>query len=133
MQGRKIVAVCNLKPVTMRGIKSAAMVLAASPRVAEGEDSHGGPVELVNPPAGAEAGERVYFEGWEGEPEPVLNPKKKVWESVQPGFTTTAELEVGFDPAEIPQLKEAGKSGVAKLKTKQGLCTVKTLQGATVR
>ena len=133
MQGRKIVAVCNLKPVTMRGIKSAAMVLAASPRVAEGEDSHKGPVELVNPPADAEAGERVYFEGWEGEPEPVLNPKKKIWESVQPGFTTTADLEVGFDAADVPQLKEAGKSGVAKLKTKQGLCTVKTLQGATVR
>ncbi|KAL1972843.1 hypothetical protein VTN31DRAFT_6385 [Thermomyces dupontii] len=36
MQGRKVVVVCNLKPVTMRGIKSAAMVLAASPRVAEG-------------------------------------------------------------------------------------------------
>ncbi|KMU84337.1 ARC1 protein [Coccidioides immitis H538.4] len=25
MQGRKVVTVCNLKPVTMRGIKSAAM------------------------------------------------------------------------------------------------------------
>merc|ERR1712230_56145 len=32
MQGRKIVAVCNLKPVKMRGIQSSAMVLAASPR-----------------------------------------------------------------------------------------------------
>ena len=63
MQNRKIVAVCNLKPVTMRGVKSCAMVLAASPRVAEGEDSHKGPVELVNPPEGAKAGDRIYFEG----------------------------------------------------------------------
>jgi len=133
MQGRKIVAVCNLKPVTMRGIKSAAMVLAASPRVAEGEDSHGGPVELVNPPEGAEAGERIYFEGWEGDPEPVLNPKKKMWETFQPGFTTTDDLEVGFEVSAVPQLVEQGKSGLGKLRTKQGICMVKSLKGATVR
>jgi aminoacyl tRNA synthase complex-interacting multifunctional protein 1 len=134
MQGRKIIAVCNLKPVTMRGIKSAAMVLAASPRLSEGQvDDHKGPVELVNPPEGAEAGERVFFEGWEGEPEAVLNPKKKIWEMCQPGFTTTDDLEVGFEVGAVPQLAESGKSGVGKLKTKQGLCSVKTLKGATVR
>ncbi|KAF2265704.1 nucleic acid-binding protein [Lojkania enalia] len=136
MQNRKIVAVCNLKPVTMRGIKSAAMVLAASPRVVEGEDSHKGPVELVNPPTDAKAGDRVYFEGWEGEPEAVLNPKKKIWESIQPGFTTTDSLEVGFDVEAVPQLSGEGadkKTGVGKLKTAAGLCTVTTLKGATVR
>jgi aminoacyl tRNA synthase complex-interacting multifunctional protein 1 len=133
MQGRKIVAVCNLKPVTMRGIKSAAMVLAASPRLAPGEvDNHAGPVELVNPPEGAEAGERVFFEGWEGEPEPVLNPKKKVWDDCQVGFTTTDEKVVAFDPSVVEKLKDSGKS-VAQLKTKEGVCTVKSLTGATVR
>lgn len=134
MQGRKIVAVCNLKPVTMRGIKSAAMVLAASPKLAEGEeDKHAGPVELVNVPAEAKAGDRVYFEGWQGEPEAVLNPKKKIWESCQPGFTTTGDLEVAFDVAAVPQLVEGGKSGVGKLMTTGGVCTVKTLKDATVR
>jgi len=137
MQGRKIVAVCNLKPVTMRGIKSAAMVLAASPRATPGEDDHHkGPVELVNPPADSKAGDRVYFEGWEGEPEAVLNPKKKIWETIQPGFTTTDDLEVGFEVADVPQLSgegESKKSGVGKLKTAAGVCTVKTLKGATVR
>ena len=133
MQNRKIVAVCNLKPVTMRGIKSAAMVLAASPRLAPGEtDNHAGSVELVNPPEGAEAGERVYFEGFEGEPEPQLNPKKKVWDDCQVGFTTTADRVVGFDPSAVEKLKDSGK-GVALLKTKEGVCTVKTLSGATVR
>jgi aminoacyl tRNA synthase complex-interacting multifunctional protein 1 len=133
MQGRKIVAVCNLKPVTMRGIKSAAMVLAASPRLAPGEvDNHAGPVELVNPPEGAEPGERVFFEGWEGEPEPVLNPKKKVWDDCQVGFTTTDEKVVAFDPSAVEKLKDSGKS-VAQLKTKEGVCTVKSLTGATVR
>lgn len=137
MQGRKIVAVCNLKPVTMRGVKSAAMVLAASPRVAEGEDSHAGPVELVTPPEDAKAGERVCFEGWKGEPEGVLNPKKKIWETIQPGFTTTEALEVRFDSGSVPQLQAEGegkKGGVGKLVTAGGgFCTVKSLRGAVVR
>ncbi|KAM7183404.1 putative Methionyl-tRNA synthetase [Rhypophila sp. PSN 637] len=133
MQGRKVVVVCNLKPVKMRGIKSSAMVLAASPKIKEGEaDDHKGPVELVNPPADAKAGERVYFEGWQGEPEKVLNPKKKVWETFQPGFTTTDALEVAFDAGVVKELE--GKSGVGKLVTESGgVCTVKSLTGAQVR
>lgn len=135
MQGRKIVAVCNLKPVTMRGIKSCAMVLAASPRLAEGEeDNHKGPVELVNIPEGAQAGDRVYFEGHNDcEPEPVLNPKKKIWETFQPGFTTTDKLEVAFDVSAVPQMVEKGATGVGKLMTKAGVCTVSSLTNATVR
>ncbi|UKZ82551.1 hypothetical protein TrVFT333_010340 [Trichoderma virens FT-333] len=132
MQGRKVVVVCNLKPVKMRGIKSSAMVLAASPKVKEGEvDDHKGPVELVTPPEGAKAGERVFFEGWKGEPEGVLNPKKKIWETFQPGFTTTDNLEAAFDASAVEVL---GKTGVGKLVTESGgVCTVKSLQGATVR
>ncbi|RYP81735.1 hypothetical protein DL769_001885 [Monosporascus sp. CRB-8-3] len=132
MQGRKVVVVANLKPVKMRGIKSCAMVLAASPRLAEGEaDDHKGPVELVAPPADAQPGERVCFEGWWGEPEGVLNPKKKIWETFQPGFTTTDNLEVAFDGRVV---KEAGKEEVGKLVTASGgVCTVKSLKGATVR
>ncbi|KAL7910294.1 nucleic acid-binding protein [Trichoderma velutinum] len=132
MQGRKVVVVCNLKPVKMRGIKSSAMVLAASPKVKEGEvDDHKGPVELVTPPEGAKAGERVFFEGWKGEPEGVLNPKKKIWETFQPGFTTTDNLEAAFDASAVEVL---GKAGVGKLVTESGgVCTVKSLKGATVR
>lgn len=137
MQNRKIVAVCNLKPVKMRGIVSAAMVLAASPRLAEGEeDNHKGPVELVEIPEGAEAGERICFAGWEGEPEGVLNPKKKMWETLQPGFTTDAEGGVGFDRGAVEALKgdERGREGVGLLKTKGGgVCKVKSLKGAVVR
>ncbi|KAL1900034.1 G4 quadruplex nucleic acid binding protein [Ceratocystis pirilliformis] len=132
MQGRKVVVVCNLKPVKMRGIKSCAMVLAASPKLKEGEtDDHKGPVELVTPPADAKAGERVYFEGWKGEPEGVLNPKKKIWEMFQPGFTTTSDLEVAFDAAVV---KELGKEGLGKLVTESGsVCKVDSLVGALVR
>ena len=142
LQDRLIVAVCNLKPVTMRGVKSAAMVLAASPRLRpEEEDTHKGPVELVNPPKDAKAGERVYFEGWEGESEGQLNPKKKVWETLQPGFTTTGRLEVGFDASVVEGLKkvdaaetsEQQGTAVAKLRTKGGVCSVTTLKEAVVR
>ncbi|KAH7263073.1 hypothetical protein BKA59DRAFT_465020 [Fusarium tricinctum] len=132
MQGRKVVVVCNLKPVKMRGIKSCAMVLAASPKIKEGEvDDHKGPVELVTPPEGAKAGDRVWFEGWEGSPEGVLNPKKKIWETFQPGFTTTNGLEVAFDAGVVEQL---GKTGTGRLVTESGgVCTVPSLKDAVVR
>jgi len=132
MQGRKVVVVCNLKPVKMRGIKSCAMVLAASPKLKEGEtDDHKGPVELVNPPADAKAGDRVFFEGWKGEPEGVLNPKKKIWETFQPGFTTTDNLEVAFNASVVEAL---GKKETGKLVTESGaVCTVPTLKDAQVR
>lgn len=142
LQDRLIVAVCNLKPVTMRGVKSAAMVLAASPRLEPGEeDTHKGPVELVNPPNNAKAGERVYFEGWEGEPDGQLNPKKKVWETLQPGFTTNKGLEVEFDASVVEGLKkgdaaetsEQQGTTVARLRTKGGICSVTTLKKAVVR
>ena len=134
MQGRRVITVCNLKPVTMRGIKSSAMVLAASPRLKEGEvDDHSGPVELVDPPEDAVAGERVLFDGWEGEPEGQLNPKKKVFETLQPGFTTSPDGVVSFDSATVEATKEQNKS-LGALRTKQGgACKVKSLIGAVVR
>ncbi|KAJ5246462.1 hypothetical protein N7468_001445 [Penicillium chermesinum] len=106
-----------------------------SPRP-RGGDAHAGPVELVNPPADAPAGERITFQGWsEGEPEKVLNPKKKIWETFQPGFTTTDDLEVAFDSSAVPVAKEQeGKPALGKLVTASGvICTVKTLKNAAVR
>jgi len=136
MQNRKIVVVANLKPVNMRSIKSAAMVLAASPKQEEGADPHAPDrvVELVNPPDGSEAGDKVYFEGWEyGEskgPEKQLNPKKKQWEAIQPGFFTGDDLTVGFDAGATEV--EGDRKGTLIVDGK-GKCTVKTLKGAVVR
>ncbi|KIW21391.1 hypothetical protein PV08_01971 [Exophiala spinifera] len=136
MQNRKVVVVANLKPVNMRSIKSAAMVLAASPAAEEGADPHAADrvVELVNPPEGAEAGDPVFFEGWpygEGRgPEKQLNPKKKQWEAIQPGFFTSEDLVVGFDAAKT-EIGGAEK-GLLIVEGK-GKCTVKTLKGAVVR
>jgi tRNA-binding EMAP/Myf-like protein len=50
---------CNLKPVTMRGVKSFAMLLCAT---AAGGKEDGG-VQFVLPPEGSQPGERIYFEG----------------------------------------------------------------------
>ncbi|KAL2070757.1 hypothetical protein VTL71DRAFT_13783 [Oculimacula yallundae] len=138
MQGRKVVVVANLKPVKMRGIKSCAMVLAASPRLKEGEeDHHAGPVELVTPPADAPAGERVWFKGWEGEPEGVLNPKKRVFETIGAGFKTTSDFDVAFDAGMVKELSKEGeepKTGVGILVTASGgACKVKSLVNGIVR
>ncbi|XP_042443154.1 probable methionine--tRNA ligase [Zingiber officinale] len=68
----------------MRGIKSQAMVLAAS------NDDHT-KVELVDPPSSAKVGERVTFLGYSGEPNSVLNAKSKVWEKLQVDLQSNKE------------------------------------------
>lgn len=116
MQERYVVVVANLKPVSMRGVKSCAMVLCAS-----SEDT----VEFVNPPAGSKPGEKIFFEGYNAVPEKQLNPKKKVWEAVQPGFTTTENFEVTFT--------EEGKAP-AKLVNERGeLCKNTSIVKADVK
>lgn len=133
MNGAKIVVIANLKPVTMRGVKSCAMVFCASTRAKEGEDPHGGTVELLKVPEGANVGDKVYVEGFDGEPEAVLNPKKKVFESVQPGFYTTENLEVVWDMEKTPLAGEgeAKKTGSGKVVTKAGVITARTIVNAS--
>jgi glutamyl-tRNA synthetase len=69
----------------MRGIKSYAMVLCAS-------DVDHTKVEFLIPPAGSKPGDRVFFKGHEGTPETELKPKKKIWETLQPDFSTREDL-----------------------------------------
>lgn len=41
-------------------------------------------MEPLRPPADAKPGDRIVIDGYEdGEPDAVLNPKKKVWEKLQ--------------------------------------------------
>jgi len=82
---KTVVILKNLKPIAMRGIKSHAMVLCAC-------NAEHDKVELLVPPEGSKPGDKVYFEGYEGEPDAQLNPKKKVFESLQVDFTTTDDL-----------------------------------------
>jgi hypothetical protein len=85
MQGRKVLVVCNLKAAKIVGFNSNGMVLAA-----KAED--GSKVELIDPPAGAAVGERVFIEGLTGDPfSPAQVKKKKTWEAVAKGLTTGDE------------------------------------------
>ncbi|XP_060102940.1 aminoacyl tRNA synthase complex-interacting multifunctional protein 1 isoform X2 [Heteronotia binoei] len=79
MQNRMGIFLCNLKPAKMRGVVSQAMLMCASSPEK---------VEILAPPNGAVPGERVTFEGFPGEPEKELNPKKKIWEQIQPDLHT---------------------------------------------
>lgn len=116
MQERYVVCIANLKPVTMRGIKSCAMVLCAS-----NENT----VEFVNPPADSKAGDKLFFEDFNGEPEKQLNPKKKVWEAVQPGFSTNEKFEVTYT--------EEGKEPKRLVNAKGELCKNSTIVKADVK
>lgn len=66
----------------MRGITSEAMVMCAS-----SPDK----VEVLIAPSGAQPGDLVSCEGYPREPEAVLNPKKKIFESCAPDLKTNSE------------------------------------------
>ncbi|KAF7710131.1 hypothetical protein HF521_009003 [Silurus meridionalis] len=104
MQNRMAVLLCNLKPAKMRGIVSQAMVMCASSPEK---------VEILDPPSGAEPGDRITFQGFPGEPDKELNPKKKVWEQVQPDLRTDNQCVATYKGAAF---EVAGK-GVCKAQT----------------
>lgn len=86
MQSRDVVVLCNLKPAKMRGVESKGMVLCAS----VDEPKH---VEPLLAPEGSRPGDRIVIEGYEnGEPDEVLNPKKKFWEKLQVDMKTNDGL-----------------------------------------
>ncbi|TEB39733.1 nucleic acid-binding protein [Coprinellus micaceus] len=122
MRDKMLITVCNLKPANMRGVKSFAMVLCATSK--EGRE---GGIELIQPPEGAKPGDRVYFEGGDYEdatPLPQLNPKKKIFEAIQPGFITLdSKAAAWVNPA---------TQGVHKIRTKDGVCYAPTLVGASL-
>ncbi|KAK4310629.1 hypothetical protein Pmani_017817 [Petrolisthes manimaculis] len=81
MQNRMAVLLCNLKPAKMRGITSEAMVMCASTPEK---------VEILTPPVGSQPGDIVQFEGYTRNPDAVLNPKKKIFETCAPDLQTDA-------------------------------------------
>eukprot|EP00088_Acartia_fossae_P010276 TRINITY_DN1510_c0_g2_i2.p1 TRINITY_DN1510_c0_g2~~TRINITY_DN1510_c0_g2_i2.p1 ORF type:complete len:503 (-),score=131.44 TRINITY_DN1510_c0_g2_i2:5-1513(-) len=85
MQDRMVVVLCNLKPAKMRGVESAGMVLCGSR-----EDPK--EVEPLAVPEGSQPGDKVFVESYEiGEPDEVLNPKKKVWDKISVDFKVSSE------------------------------------------
>jgi len=112
MQNREVVLVCNLKPSNLKGVKSEAMVLAAS-------NSDHTQVELLVPPPGSKIGERVTFDGYSGEPDEQLNPKHKIWEAIQPDFITTDDCVATYKGTPF--------------KTSAGVCKVKSIKNGGIK
>mmetsp|Transcript_40014 Transcript_40014/g.52678 ORF Transcript_40014/g.52678 Transcript_40014/m.52678 type:complete len:247 (-) Transcript_40014:378-1118(-) len=84
MQGRKILVLCNLKAANLKGFKSSGMVLCAA---AENDAT----VEFVDPPANANVGDKIFWEGIDPSFEPITAAqmgKKKVFAAVVPDFKT---------------------------------------------
>ena len=76
-------------------------------------------VELVDPPAGAQIGERVTFEGHDGDAcTPAQLEKKKVVQNVAPGFA-------------VIESREATWKGI-KFMTSAGACTCKTFTSGSI-
>ena len=126
MRDRRVVGICNLKPVAMRGIKSYGMLLCATHK--DGKE-HG--IEPVQPPADAPLGERIYVEGYEHlAPLEQLNPKKKIFEAIQPNYCTTDDRTAAwYGP--LPDAPDGDKAPRA-LRTAQGPCFAATFVGATL-
>lgn len=71
-------------------------------------------VELVDPPASAAIGERVTFPGHSTtEPDNVLNPKSKVWETVQVDLDSNSDLVACYK--DVPFTTSAGVCKVASI------------------
>lgn len=108
MQDRMVLVVCNLKAAKIVGFTSNGMVLAA-----KSED--GKKVELVEPPSGANVGERVFIEGLTGEAHSSAQvKKKKIWETVAKDLKTSDEGFASWDGKIIST--KAGPCRVASLK-----------------
>jgi methionyl-tRNA synthetase len=110
MQDRKVLVVCNLKAQKLVGFESNGMVLAA-----KGD----GKVELVEPPAEAAIGERVFIEGLSGEPwSSTQVRKKKLFEAVASGLKTNGDAVATWEDKVI--------------QTQAGPCKAATLTSAPI-
>ncbi|KAH1022809.1 aminoacyl tRNA synthase complex-interacting multifunctional protein 1 isoform X1 [Dendroctonus ponderosae] len=87
LRDRSVLVLCNLKPVKMRGITSEAMVMCASSPLG---------VEVLIPPPGSQPGDLVECQGFARQPDAVMNPKKKIFETVAPDLHTNDQLEACY-------------------------------------
>jgi methionine--tRNA ligase beta chain len=81
LQGRKVLVLANLKSRKLVGFPSHGMVLCAA--------NDDGKVTFVDPPEGAEIGERIIVEGFDGEPATENQViKKKMLDAIFPELAT---------------------------------------------
>jgi len=77
MKNRMAIFCCNLKPAKMRGVLSEGMIMCGvSPDK----------TEIIEVSPSAAVGDRVTCDGFTGDADAQLPPKKKIWEQVQPNL-----------------------------------------------
>ncbi|KAL7676745.1 hypothetical protein ACOME3_002994 [Neoechinorhynchus agilis] len=92
------VVLCNCKPMKMRDVVSSGILLTAiDPKCKKGE--------VLRPPSTSIPGDPVWFIGHETQRNvdfiAELNPKKKLWETLQTKLTTGADLIVRWNDFEM--------------------------------
>lgn len=76
----------------MRGVTSEAMVMCASTPEK---------VEILTPPPGSVPGDLVHCEGYPRNPDALLNPKKKIFETCAPDLLTNLKKEACYKNAPL--------------------------------
>lgn len=109
MQDRLVSVLLNIKPTSMRGQPSTAMVLAAS-------SPDGNTVELLDPPATSKIGEHITFTGYTPYTESAVLPRAN--EKV---------LKAVFEQMSINPDKQAAYQSTAIFTTTAGAVTVPSL------
>ena len=112
-----VVLLANLKPAKMRGIESQAMVLTA--------ESLNGSIELIIPPSNSLPGEMMSWNGISGESELLLNPKKKIWETIQPSLGLSSDCTVVF--------KNDSDNTIHSLGSSKGVCRSKSITDGKIK
>ncbi|EEH58816.1 uncharacterized protein MICPUCDRAFT_8179, partial [Micromonas pusilla CCMP1545] len=90
MTGARVLVLCNVKKGPLREELSEGMVMCAS-------NADHTEVDFIVPPEGVPNGEKVAFEGFDGEPVDVLTPKKKMFEQCAEKLSTDADGVAKYD------------------------------------
>ncbi|CAM9162820.1 unnamed protein product [Ectocarpus sp. 6 AP-2014] len=93
--GREVVVLCNLKPVNMKGVTSAGMLLCSS------NEDHS-KVEPLCPPEGVPLGELVTFDGHLPSPVDAGNRAGKAWKRASKTLAVDDSEEAKFTGEKLP-------------------------------
>jgi len=89
MQNKLAIFLCNAKPIKIRGVESQAMILCACPTPLT-------MLEILDPPAGSQPGDRVVCPQYAGTPDKVISSKSLVWEKVAPELKVSESGEATY-------------------------------------
>eukprot|EP00904_Undaria_pinnatifida_P002550 jgi/Undpi1/12296/HiC_scaffold_5.g01972.m1 len=103
--GREVVVLCNLKPVSMKGVMSAGMLLCSS------NEDHS-KVSPLCPPAGVPLGELVSFEGHLSAPVDAGNRAGKAWKKASKTLVVDDNNVAMFSGEKLPAVFMTSKGPV---------------------